>query len=194
MAASAANAGQAALEIYTPDGKTQLVSLKGDRCRVGRASTNDLSYPGVTGLSREHCAFEREGAKWFVRDVGSTYGTVLNGTAVKERQALQTGDRVALGPLILVFKDATAPAPQTVLFFEDSAVPAASTTMAESLDDLVRHNDLHGGTHMKALIRAGRELGGHMPLEKLFELILNLSVEAVGASRGVLMTLEKAEL
>jgi serine phosphatase RsbU (regulator of sigma subunit) len=43
---------------------------------------------------------------------------------------------------------------------------------------------------MQAFIRAGRELVGHMPLETLFELILDLSVEAVKASRGVLMTLE----
>ena len=47
---------------------------------------------------------------------------------------------------------------------------------------------------MQAFIRAGRELVGHMPLEKLFELILDLSVEAVRASRGVLMTLEDGEL
>ena len=47
---------------------------------------------------------------------------------------------------------------------------------------------------MRALIRAGRELAGNMPLAELFKLIMNLSVEAVGATRGVLMTLEGKEL
>jgi hypothetical protein len=47
---------------------------------------------------------------------------------------------------------------------------------------------------MEAIITAGRELATHLPLEKLFDLILDLSVEAVGAARGVLMTLENEEL
>ena len=46
----------------------------------------------------------------------------------------------------------------------------------------------------QALIHAGRELATNMPLEKLFALIMNLSVDAVGASRGALMTLEDGEL
>jgi serine phosphatase RsbU (regulator of sigma subunit) len=45
-----------------------------------------------------------------------------------------------------------------------------------------------------ALIRAGQELAGHRPLEDLFELILDLSIQAVGAERGVLMTLEGEDL
>jgi hypothetical protein len=47
---------------------------------------------------------------------------------------------------------------------------------------------------MRALIRAGRELSGNMPLGELFQLIMNLSIEAVGAARGVLMTFEGDEL
>jgi serine phosphatase RsbU (regulator of sigma subunit) len=45
-----------------------------------------------------------------------------------------------------------------------------------------------------ALIRAGQELAGHRPLDELFELILDLSIQAVGAERGVLMTLEGDDL
>src|SRR4029077_2218841 len=45
-----------------------------------------------------------------------------------------------------------------------------------------------------ALIRAGQELAGHRPLDELFELILDLSIQAVGAERGVLMTLEGEDL
>jgi serine phosphatase RsbU (regulator of sigma subunit) len=47
---------------------------------------------------------------------------------------------------------------------------------------------------MRALIRAGRELAGHRPLAELFPLIMDLSVEAVMAGRGVLMTLDGEEL
>jgi sigma-B regulation protein RsbU (phosphoserine phosphatase) len=51
-----------------------------------------------------------------------------------------------------------------------------------------------GSIQVSALIRAGRELAGHRPLNELFRFILDLSIEAVGAQRGVLMTLESERL
>jgi serine phosphatase RsbU (regulator of sigma subunit) len=45
-----------------------------------------------------------------------------------------------------------------------------------------------------ALIRAGQELAGHRPLEELFQVILKLSLSAMEAKRGVIMTLEDGEL
>ena len=47
---------------------------------------------------------------------------------------------------------------------------------------------------MQALIRAGRELVVGRPLAELFPVILNLSMESVGAERGVLLTLEGERL
>lgn len=47
------------------------------------------------------------------------------------------------------------------------------------------------GAHLKALLQAGRELAGNGGLGKLCELVLDLSLEAVRASRGVVMTREK---
>ena len=43
---------------------------------------------------------------------------------------------------------------------------------------------------MQALIRAGQELATNRPLAELFPVILDLSIEAVSAQRGVLMMLE----
>jgi serine phosphatase RsbU (regulator of sigma subunit) len=45
-----------------------------------------------------------------------------------------------------------------------------------------------------ALIRAGQELAAHRPLSELFSLILDLSIQAVQASRGVLLTMTGGEL
>jgi phosphoserine phosphatase RsbU/P len=47
---------------------------------------------------------------------------------------------------------------------------------------------------VSALIRAGRELVTHHPLEGLFSVILELSLSAVEARRGVILTLEEGEL
>jgi sigma-B regulation protein RsbU (phosphoserine phosphatase) len=49
-------------------------------------------------------------------------------------------------------------------------------------------------TAVRALVQAGRELSGRRPLNELFPLILNLSLEAVGAERGAVMILEQGRL
>ena len=169
--------------------------LEHDRYRIGRAEGNELSYPGVTGLSREHSVFEREGSTWIVRDLGSTNGTYVNGARIDKTRVLRARDRVALGELTLVFIESAPSVAEEVVFVEDDSALTASTTMSDSVDELIADETVgRGSRHMQALIRAGRELSGHMPLEKLFDLIVTLSVEAVGASRGVLMTIERGEL
>ena len=65
--------------------------------------------------------------------------------------------------------------------------------MTSSVEGIAQERgETAGPAHVKALIRAGRELATHLPLEDLFHLILNLSVEAVRAVRGVVMTLSGA--
>jgi phosphoserine phosphatase RsbU/P len=196
---AAAQSAHPELKIQMPDGTTRTVALERDRYGLGRTLANELCYPEVSGLSREHLVFERTGSNWTLRDLGSTNGTLINGKPLKDPHILQTNDRVNAGQLTLVFTEtarpAVAPAQQTVIFIEKPPTPPGGTTLTATLDGLLSdEKEIQGIGHMQAFIRAGRELVGHMPLEKLFELILDLSVEAVKASRGVLMTLEDGEL
>ena len=48
-------------------------------------------------VSRQHVRFEKRGDGFFVRDLGSTNGTYLNGTSVTDAP-LTDGDRIELGP------------------------------------------------------------------------------------------------
>lgn len=191
MATVAQGVGRHELRVHLPDGTTSTVPLERDRYGLGRTLANDLCYPAVSGLSREHLVFERTGTDWTIRDLGSTNGTLVNGTALTAPHLLQPNDRVTAGQLTVVFAESAQIAPQTVIFVEKAPAPAG-TTLTATLDGLLSdEKEIQGIGHMQAFIRAGRELVGHMPLEKLFELILDLSVEAVRASRGVLMTLEE---
>jgi sigma-B regulation protein RsbU (phosphoserine phosphatase) len=190
--AAASQAANHELRIHTPDGLIRTVSLEQERYGLGRTLANDLSYPNVSGLSREHLVFERSNGNWVVRDLGSTNGTLVNGTAITAPYTLQPNDRITAGQLNVVFAEIAPAAPQTVVFVEKPHAPPGTTTQEATLHGLLSdEKKIEGIGHMQAFIRAGRELVGHMPLDKLFELILDLSVEAVRASRGVLMTLEQ---
>ncbi len=192
------------LVVRTPDGKSRTVPLAADRLSLGRASTNDLCYPDDVGLSRQHLAFERDGQEWIVRDLGSKNGTTVNGLRLAGPQTLKPGDRVSAGHLALEFcAVGTTPTPSnTVVFIDSQVVATATTTVATSLEgimgpeqeDLGKTRVFQGSLQTRALLRAGRELAGHRPLGELFEVIMDLSLEAVGAGRGVLMTLENENL
>ncbi len=193
--------GYAAASALTPaeisivvNGVHSGLRLEAGSYRLGRAPSNQLSYPADGGLSREHLAIERDGSEWVVRDLGSTNGTLVNGERISEPRVLRSGDRITAGQVTLVYRESGDPASGAVVFTDDTSRTTGDTTMSESLQGLVAGESEEGKKHMQALITAGRELATHLALDKLFDLILDLSIEAAGAARGALMTLENEEL
>jgi len=205
MVTSAQPAGNRELIVRTPDGKSRTVPLEHECVSLGRAATNVLCYPDDVGLSRQHMVIELADNVWVARDLNSKNGTIVNGNRIAGPHRLQAGDRVSAGHLTIEFTEigkASAGPANTVVFVDSAVVAAATTTMATSLEGLMgpeqedfsKTRVLSGNPQTRALIRAGRELAGHRPLAELFEVIMDLSLEAVGAGRGVLMTLEGDQL
>jgi serine phosphatase RsbU (regulator of sigma subunit)/pSer/pThr/pTyr-binding forkhead associated (FHA) protein len=183
------------ISIQTPDGRTRTYRLEGDRVGLGRANSNELCYQEDTGLSRKHLVFEREEDDWILRDPGSKNGTLLNGQRLKDRQKLKPGDRIVAGHLAIVFDAPIRPFQETVMFVDRREEPqirgaTVSTNLARAISMERGKTARLGQDRSAALIKAGRELAGHRPLEELFPVILNLAIEAVHAERGVLLTAE----
>lgn len=190
------------LQILSPDGKSQTIQLEGDRITLGRSTAAELCFADDTGLSRQHMAFEREGETWFLHDLNSKNGTILNGAKVADRTALKSGDRVMAGHLILVYDGATARATKPVVIFdpleEEAEEHTSSSTVITNLEGVIKpdqsENSGIAAAQVSALIRAGNELASHRPLPELFRFILDLAIQAVKADRGVLLTVEDGEL
>jgi serine phosphatase RsbU (regulator of sigma subunit) len=196
--AETVGAGTPAELLIEADGVRSVQPLEAAIYRFGRAPSNELSYPGMPGLSREHLVIERGGSQWMVRDLGSTHGTQVNGESISEPRILRPGDRITVARLKMLYREASKSVPQSVpqsvVFSDERHDPPGTTTISESLQGLIADESEGGGSHMQAIIAAGRELSTHLPLNQLFDLILDLTVKASGAARGVLMTLEKGEL
>jgi phosphoserine phosphatase RsbU/P len=188
--ATAAYAGPSAeLVIDSPNEPSLRIRLEKDSYKLGRSGTNDLPFPTDQSLSREHLVFERTQDGWTIRDLASRNGTQVNGTRVTSATPLTHGDRITAGHLSIrydargEFADAKIRDVQFVDQPGSQAVPHGSVTADLS-------SALETSMQLGALVRAGRELAGHCPLEELFPLILKLTIEAVKASRGAVMTLE----
>ncbi len=57
--------------------------------------------PDVPSVSRQHCLLRVQEDGVHIRDLGSTNGTLVNGTRVLDERLLVDGDLVQLGPLVL---------------------------------------------------------------------------------------------
>ena len=76
------------------------------RVVLGRSRSSDIRVPDVN-VSRRHAELRQEGATYWIVDLESTNGTVLNGTRV-ERERLRDGDTITLGSTDIVFRRALA--------------------------------------------------------------------------------------
>lgn len=74
-------------------------TISGDVFTVGRRSSNDLCLSNNT-VSGQHAQIENIDGVLFLSDLGSTNGTLLNGTRVRSRKQLHVGDVVHFGQVV----------------------------------------------------------------------------------------------
>ena len=73
---------------------------------IGRGRNADLVLCEAT-ISRAHALFGYDGGRCFVQDLGSTNGTLVNGTR-EQRRVLADGDELRMGKLVLRIRQAGA--------------------------------------------------------------------------------------
>jgi hypothetical protein len=87
-------------ELVLPDGRR--VTVGSEALVIGRLPECEVVLPD-SNVSRRHAELRRKGDGVFVTDLGSTNGTRVNGTPVRE-QLLANGDEVSVGSTKLVFE------------------------------------------------------------------------------------------
>ena len=95
----------AVLVVWRPDGQQDVVELEGDRFTVGRLSDNDYAIEEDGTVSRHHLRLERVAGVWFVHDLDSSNGTILNRRRLAGEKELRPYDELVLGKTKIVFRD-----------------------------------------------------------------------------------------
>lgn len=89
--------------VMTAQGSKHTYELDDGEISIGRASSNEIVL-NDTNASREHARLVKRDADWWIVDMGSTNGTLVNESLIKERR-LTSGDRVKIGSTEFEFRD-----------------------------------------------------------------------------------------
>ena len=155
---------------------------------IGRSRESDIFLPDQW-LSRHHAEIVQRSDGYFVVDLQSKNGTLLNGQPVKEDGRLRDGDIITLGEHTLTFvaDEGTEEEfePEGTRVFSIRELSDINTKPAIDPAELQRQNRV-----LATLSKAASELVIHRPLAELFDTILKLLFEAVTAERGAILLLE----
>lgn len=177
---------------------------------IGRSKRNDLVLADQW-LSRNHAEIRLENGAYYICDLQSRNGTMVNGVRISSHVPLQSGDVVTLGDQTLTFdhessgsvilSDSSNPLDmEGTLVVPTEKLLAAARGHEDTWDDLVgagRRPSAAPGDNtariikqnqvLTALSQASMALISERPLSELLEFILDLAVNVVKAERGFLM-------
>jgi serine phosphatase RsbU (regulator of sigma subunit)/pSer/pThr/pTyr-binding forkhead associated (FHA) protein len=182
----------AEISVQAADGSRERYPLLKARVTIGRSRDSDIFLPDQW-LSRQHAEILQKADGYYVNDLASKNGTLLNGGRLVEEQRLRAGDIITLGEHILTFSlgepgdDETEADsdPIGTRVFSARELSDIKTKPAIDPAELQRQNRVLG-----VLSRAAGSLVQHHSLEEVFEDILTLLFEAVPAERGAILLLQ----
>jgi hypothetical protein len=96
---------RAAVWLLDPSGEhvARALELKDEVTVIGRQHGCAISLASST-VSRRHAHIRREGAQFFLQDLNSTNGTLLNGESVIGEELLHDRDEIGIGIYRLIFR------------------------------------------------------------------------------------------
>ena len=189
-------------------GESKNFDLTGDEAVMGRHPECAIQLESNM-VSRRHARVFKNGSQFFIEDLGSGNGTIVNGEKVEGSLQLKNEDRIKLGPILLRFEDAASPpagkkkppsdefstVPGTKLGIEVSA----GSDDASMIMGSVGSNPFGGITvrpeaKLKAVLEITRSLAGTVDLQAILPKILDTLFSIFPqADRGCILLKEEGK-
>ena len=176
------------LTVIAGPGHGTTYQISGDRFSIGRDPQNHFSIQD-NSVSREHCVIVRETGGFFIRDLKSHNGTLVNDLPVTD-QLLAHRDSISIGHTVLqflmrddvVFEEPAETGTISILADQNSFLGASPA--AADLQALLRVSTMLHSFHA---IYRGRGSSARTQLEQH---LLSLIMEVIPASRGAILLYE----
>lgn len=172
-------AGQAVLEVVSPDGARRYVRVTQSPFLIGRgAETGNHLQLSDRRISRNCAALVMEANRFYIEDRGQRRGLFVNGEKVESRE-LQNGDSITFGlddSYEILFRSAGGS--------EEDSVPQLLTR----IEHITSSEPASGGLRkLNLLLEATSLLHSQLPLDSVLGSMLDHAVSVTDADRGLLL-------
>ncbi|MDA1055593.1 MAG: SpoIIE family protein phosphatase [Planctomycetota bacterium] len=168
------------LETSGGQSPNRTIPLSSKRCVFGRQSDCDVVVD-ADSVSRHHARFLLVGRDYFVEDLNSSNGTVVNNQVIRARVRLQEGDRIRLGQFEFLFHESLTPLNRAE---SDHLLPDQSSIIDEDERGGAKHDT---GAYIKIAGTGGSDTGRHSTVtDARFDALLE-----VMQSLGQFLSLDK---
>jgi pSer/pThr/pTyr-binding forkhead associated (FHA) protein len=182
--------------------------LDKDQVVIGRRDPNsqaDLQLEFDSSISRMHLRATLESGQIYVEDLGSSWGSKINGQPVNERTRLTVDDEIEIGNTIV--KISPPPAGSTVWLnldrrqaasFSDDELPTDVTvdselSPVESMDNVERDTVHMSKKQLAVLFELPQHFAGEPTKSSLAELVLDRALQIIpGAQRGAVLVRDRS--
>jgi phosphoserine phosphatase RsbU/P len=162
------------LQIKRPGASVVTQAYQADELVVGRSNSADIVVV-ETSVSRQHARLFCRAGCWYVEDLGSRFGTRLNGNPLLGTELLRPGDAILLGGTRLhVTRVEGTPPPHPVRMETTSGNETIFSVLKPASELLhVDGPDAQASSRLRLLNDVHRALATPISREKLLQLILD---------------------
>lgn len=90
------------LVVLEPSGDEKTLELEGDQFVIGRESGADIALEDKQ-VSRAHARIYRQGLEYWIQDLKSSNGVLIDGKKISRPHPLDPGVEIRIGPFVLTF-------------------------------------------------------------------------------------------
>src|SRR5262245_1812812 len=192
----------------TPSHGDSVVELSRLRTTIGRSARNDLCVEDPFA-SRLHAEVRRKGDSYWISDLGSANGTMLNGTRLRNPAQLNDRDQVRIGETEIEYTERADTAParnRTSILLSDTIIsstpeatisPGSRNSAANLLSSIETQTTPATGQvrpvqddTLALISRVSLNLLSPRTLDETLNQVLEMIFETVPADRGYVMLLE----
>ncbi|MFW6059310.1 MAG: ATP-binding protein [Phycisphaeraceae bacterium] len=162
---------------------------------IGR-STESLPLSDQT-ISRRHAELTPDEGRWYIRDLGSSNGTFVNGVRVTGRRELKPGDQVRTGTTLLLFGSERGRAGAQVHVAKKGEIDINVERTVASNDDsmimAVPEPNQAAVFQLRVIYELTTLIGSVMDKADLLEKVMDVIFEYFQADRGFILLREKQD-
>jgi len=176
------------LEVSPAQGPAYDTVVESDVVVVGRSSKSDLVVQDAH-LSRQHARLYRDDDGWWVQDLGSRNGTIVNGKEITAPTRLSPGDVIGMSASVILVKatDASGSSDSHSVFR-----PAEDVLIEVKTPPPAIHGELGAAAvsyyqRLHILNEIHHALGGSVAIDELLELILDRVFELLKPQQAAVL-------